>query len=250
MRWWPASEPWGYPLNRPTLRRRSGYVSLLAVSFAFGLATLGTAVAVSVRAYISASTGQEREILDRIALETGAFETLGHLAAGASVPATQTRTVNGRPVTLALSLPGTKLDLGADPAVILTEALEQAGVLAKGGELPKPHPADLAAFSQAMGLNADGEDCLRQGFTYGRAPAVRTIGSNLEEPVLGVRAGEQVDVRAQIDRGALQKVLWLRARFSGGESGWALHDYRRLQGHFGCPVVVGPRAPLRRTDPR
>tara|TARA_R110002051_G_scaffold41530_7_gene86142 strand:+ start:27024 stop:27725 length:702 start_codon:yes stop_codon:yes gene_type:complete len=225
-------------LNRPALRRRSGYVSLLAVSFAFGLATLGTAVAVSVRAYISASTGQEREILDRIALEAGAFETLGHLAAGASVPATQARTVNGRTVTLALSLPGTKLDLRADPAVILAEALEQVSVIAKGGELPVPRPSDLAAFSQAMGLNADGEDCLRQEFTYGRAPAVLSSEPKTDDQILVSSAGEQIDVRAQLDRGALQKVLWLRARFSGGESGWALHDYRQLQGRFGCPAVL------------
>lgn len=210
-------------------RARSGYVSLLAVTFAFGLASLGTAVAVSVRAYLAAAANQERDILDRIALESATALKLGELAGAGILPADFRKAPVGPLVSIEISTVAEKIDLAADAPAEIAGELERLAL--------KPQPASLAAarlsgalsvFSARLGMTADQEDCARRRMTFGRAPAPR-----LTEPLLpgqSVSAGDQVDVRAEIVRGDVHQVMWTRARLTGrASSPWRIHDYRRLR---------------------
>lgn len=211
---------------------REGYVSLLAVTFAFGLATLGTAVAVSVRAYLAAAVHQEEAILDRIALETATNLTLGRLSRAGVVSEVQTTDAYtaGRRVSVALSSPGQKIDLIDDADKDIDEALREAGIevlrtrwdhaRASGG---------MALFSSRLGLTTTQEDCVRRVTTFGRAPAPLETGAFAEGRTLA--PGEQVDVRAEVIEDGARAVLWTRARFTGSETTpWLVHDYRRLMG--------------------
>ena len=237
MRWSDVSRPWGCPLNNRRCANpasREGYVSLLAMSLAFGLAVFGTALAVGLRAYLSASVAQERDIRTRIVLESAAAELLGQMAAGRTVPASQT-VLGGRVVVLEVSQPMEKLDFIGDGDDVLVPALTEMGV----GQFDRAilgRAADLTAVSQGLRLSAEKEDCLRRAFTYGRAPApMETATTGVAAP--GLAAGDQVDIRVSLRDRNTDRVLWIRARFSGRESGWALHDYRLIRGVASCKTL-------------
>jgi hypothetical protein len=237
MRWWAASGPWDCPLNsrtRASLACREGYVSLLAMSFAFGLAVFGTALAVGLRAYLAAAVSEEQTIRNRIRLESAAAAVLGELADGQSTPTTGQRTIGDRTISLALSRPGTKLDLAGDEPAALLEALIRQGLGPEQGAAWRD-ARSLAEMSARLSLSTAEEDCLRRRFTYGRAPALIDEGA---PPTPQAGAGEQVDLRASLVGPQGDEVLWVRARFTGGRTGWKVHDYRRLRGAATCKTVT------------
>lgn len=198
------------------------------MSFAFGLAVFGTAMAVGLRAYLSAAADEGRDIRIRIALESAAASALGELAAeGAAKPQYETAFAGDRQ-TVSVTLTGAKVDPAWDSAKVVADAARPVGLV-----LDPDFAATAGGLANLSGhhrLNASREDCLRRVFTYGRGGAPR-----IEEPAaiggLAIRAGEQVDLRVQASSGP---VLWVRARFTGGDTGWRLHDYRRLHGVTAC----------------
>lgn len=203
------------------------------MSFAFGLAVFGTALAVGLRAYLFAAVSEEQEIRSRIALESAAAAVLGEMASGQPSSTPVQRTIGNRSITLELSRPGAKLDLGTDGDVVLLDALARQGLGGAQGTSWRGIRT-LTEMSSRLGLDAAEEDCLRRRFTYGRAPAPIEVGTPSETLDLPAGAGEQVDVRASLSGARGDDVLWLRARFTGGETGWKVHDYRRLRGRATC----------------
>lgn len=203
------------------------------MSFAFGLAVFGTALAVGLRAYVFAAVAEEQTIRTRIALESAAAAVLGEMASGRSSATTAQRTVGNRSITLELSRPGAKFDLVADGESVLSDALARYGF---GGarEISWREVRTLTEMSSRLRLDAAGEDCLRRRFTYGRAPAPIEVGTPSEVLNLQAGAGEQLDIRSSASGARGDDVLWLRVRFTGGETGWKVHDYRRLRGTATC----------------
>lgn len=207
------------------------------MSFAFGLAVFGTALAVALRAYLVASATEQRDILDRITLESIANDRLGRLAAGeihSIKPIHLAGTeLNQRRVAVELSLPEGKHDLQGDPDPVVLDALQGYGreVVGKGRLAPSGFQS-LEGISRAWRLSAGEEDCLRRVATVGRAPEVyrpEAAPGGGEGLTRSVAAGDQVDVRASLVTSTGSKVLWIRARFTGSvDRPWRVHDYRRL----------------------
>ncbi len=210
-------------------RAREGYVSLLAITFAFGLATLGTAVAVTVRSYINAAASQERAILDRMALETAANLTIGRMSAtGALTLLPGDAIVAGeRRMSVTVSMPMTKVDPDMDSQKEVGGALQAIGLSRAIPRFSKAGRTNgLAAFASSLGLTAAEEDCARRVLTFGRAPAARQLEPSEEGQLLS--PGDQV--RAELLRSEGRTVLWTRVRFTGSETTpWLIHDYRLLQ---------------------
>lgn len=197
---------------------RAGYVTLLAISFAFGLATLGTTVAVASRSYISSARRAENVLLTRMALETAVWERLGRLSGGEAFGGGGPEDAGD--VVVELSSPAEKWDPNMDSIETIVAALGQTDPLirflnAEGG---------LADRSRTASLSGAQEDCLRRQVTLGRAPQEKSELSEASEAV-ALAAGDQIDVRAS---GPGDRVLWVRARFLGHGLGWVLHDYRLL----------------------
>lgn len=240
MRWSDGCRPWGCRLNRhrfPRIPDRAGYVSLLAMSFAFGLAVLGTALAVGLRSYLVAAAAQHREILDRITLESAAHEILGRLAAGESHSIKPSKRadieMNQRRVSVELSLPEGKYDLKAEAdREPMIAALGRQAVAGPAQSASLSFYSSIAELSNAWRLTAPREDCLRRVVTVGRAPEAfdpEAAPGGGDELIRIAVAGDQVDVRASLS-GASQRVLWTRARFTGSAyEPWRLHDYRSLK---------------------
>ena len=247
MTWSVASDGWACPLKRrenkvsARARSREGYVALLAVSFAFALVTLGTALAISLRGYLAAAGRTEQRIIDRISMESGAAAYLGQTASGRSQsigPETLPPFfLNGRRVMIEVSLPEGKLDLSADDPKKLGDALKVENLPPEIAEaVRETEQHGLADVSRLASLSAVEEDCLRRGFTLGRAPdafeplAARVVSTSaLRQP----GPGDQVDLRLGLNPQSRTQTLWLRVRFSGGIRGWSFHDYRMLS--LGAP---------------
>lgn len=238
MTWSVASDGWACLLKRRAnkvsarARSREGYVALLAVSFAFALVTLGTALAVSLRGYLAAAGRTERAILDRISMESAAAAHLGKVAAGEAVavrPLSQAEILlNGRRIALETSLPDGKRDPSTDTSAEISEAFAQAGLTTPVGPLKS---TSLAALSESEKLSSSQEDCLRRWVTFGRSPAPYEPGArqgSTEDEVQGLSAGDQLDLRLSLRGRQGVSVLWLRVRMVGGNEGWVLHDYRPL----------------------
>jgi len=216
------------------------------MSFAFGLAILGGAVAVGVRAYIGATATEQREVMTRIALESAAADLLGRYSAGEAQPLRPTTLpmfeINGRSVSVEASLPEGKRDLNGDAPRPVQAALAPFGP--QDGAAPATiRASSLVELSRRMRLSADREDCLRRVITAGRAPEEfrpeASASTGAQEEVVRVAAtGDQTDLRVAVDGPAGRTVLWTRARFSGqAGGGWALHDYRvlRFSTREACP---------------
>lgn len=208
------------------------------MSFAFGLAVFGTALAVALRAYLVASSAEQRDILDRITLESAANEVLGRLAVGQSHSIKPSSLApierNQRWVAVELSLPEGKHDLQGDPDRVVLEALQRRGLTTDREDKAAPTSFEtLEAMSRGWRLSAGEEDCLRRLVTVGRAPeAFRLEAAPGEGEGLtrSITAGDQVDVRASLTVPSGVKVLWIRARFTGAaDRPWRVHDYRRLK---------------------
>lgn len=240
MRWSDVCKDWDCPLSsrrHPDRDHRKGYVSLLAMSFAFGLAVFGGALAVGLRAYLVAAATQQREILDRITLESAAHEVLGRLSAGQVHSIRPSRlddiALNSRQVSIDLSLPEGKYDLGTDPDSTVLGSLRDHGLGLAVGQKPVPSSfQSLEAMSRGWRMSAAEEDCLRQLITVGRAPeefrpeAAPGKGDALTR---SIASGDQVDIRTSLEDRSGRRVLWMRARFSGyATRPWQVHDFRRL----------------------
>lgn len=205
------------------------------MSFALGLALLGGGLSVSLQAYLRAAARETGEALDRISLESAANETLGRIAAGEEHPVTpSTRPplrLNGREVSVELSLPEGKRDLMDDSDEEVGEALESFG--RPGLDLPPASArTSLPGFSAALRLSAAEEDCLRRLVTVGRAPEEfrPSAAPGAPHQARVAAAGDQVDLRLSTTGAAGPRILWLRARMTGQVSNpWALHDYRSLK---------------------
>lgn len=207
------------------------------MSFAFGLAVFGTALAVALRAYLVASATEQRDILDRITLESIANDGLGRLAAGevhSIKPIHQAGIeLNQRRVAVELSLPEGKHDLQGDPDRVVLDALEGYGRAVDDKDRPAPSGFDsLEGLSRAWRLSAGEEDCLRRLATVGRAPEVyrpEAAPGGGEGLTRSAMAGDQVDLRTSVVTSTGSRVLWIRARFTGtADHPWRVHDYRRL----------------------
>lgn len=231
--------------RRPArVQDREGYVSLLAMSFAFGLAVFGSALAVGLRAYLVASASEQRDVLDQITLESTVNDVLGRLAAGEVHSIKPSRPsyieLNQRRVAIELSLPEGKHDLQGDPDRTVLAALQRYGVAELNERRTAPSSFEtLLDMSRTWRLSAGQEDCLRRVVTVGRAPeefrpaAAPGDGEGLTRTVT---AGDQVDVRVSLSAPRVTSVLWVRARFTGAAEGpWRVHDYRRLS--------LGPSSP-------
>lgn len=223
-------------MNRHGNAKRSGYVTLLAVTFAFGLATLGTALAVSARSYLVSATSREQAILDRISLESVAAQTLADIAAQGERPLKTVRLaavrINGRSIVTELSIPEAKFDPAMDDEAIVRKAVPtlKPGTTSSG--------SGLETWSKTLGLSATAEDCVRRHVTFGRAPEpyINTAGAENTLSVGRIANGDQLDLRVEIAGEPMDRVLWVRARFAGHQKGWLIHDYRKLSGHLsaGC----------------
>lgn len=218
---------------------RPGYVTLLAVTFAFGLATLGTALAVSVRSYVTSATLRERAIVDRISLESAAAQTLAQIATHGERPLSAehwpTVKFNGREVGVEVSTPDTKIDLGMDKEG-LTRQVVQALALDRNAS---NEAKSLVAWVRDAGVSSEQEDCLRRKATYGRAPEVLRVLSAGETSSTVIAAGDQADLRLSIKRPLDTSILWVRARFTEMQGEWALHDYRNLKLIRSLDCLVG-----------
>ena len=219
--------------RRPEANPREGYVSLLAMSFAFGLVVFGTALAVGLRAYLAAAVSEEQGIRTRIVLESTSAAVLGEIAGGRPSPRIVQRSIGSRQVTIELSRTDAKFDVLTDEEALVVDALSDQGFGRVSAESWRGTQG-LTDLSSRLRLDAAREDCLRRGFTYGRAPAPLNREATSANRTVQAGAGDQWDVRASLTGRSGDDVLWVRARFTGGETGWALHDYRRLRGKATC----------------
>lgn len=226
-------------LRRPErAERREGYVALLALSFAFGLAVFGGALATGVQNYLRTVGIEQRRVLDRMSLESAAVRTLGDIASGESLPLRPHRRsdieINGRRISVIISLPEGKLEPATDDRKAIREIFSRAGVSPRGVGFGGD---GLAAFLTSHHVTAAQEDCLRRDLTHGRAPedfrpeaAIPDRTGQAEEDGAErvVSTGDQVDLRLASASPEGERVLWMRVRFMGDGRGWALHDYRAL----------------------
>lgn len=195
------------------------------MSFTLGLAILGGALTLGVQNYLRTVSHQERAVREAIRLESAANQILGRAAAGEAIELGASE-VSGAVVEV--SLTGAKIDIRTDSSEVIEKAGEELGLPIRLA--PARAASGLAELSNALGLSASQEDCLRRVFTYGRGGAPLVRPEDLPKPWLA-RAGDQVDIRVTVE--GASTVLWVRARFTGRENGWRVHDYRRLSGL--CP---------------
>jgi len=211
-------------------------VSLLAMSFTFGLAVFGGALAAGLHAYLTASAWEARDIRTRIALESAAATVLGGLAAGGPVTAEIETASDGSGQRVSIMVPASRADLAEDAPETIAAAAKAVGLVLDPSFTSRAR--GLAEVSAHHRLSAPQEDCLRQAFTYGRGGAPMMTARGLEGARL--RAGDQVDLRIQAADPA-RTVLWMRARFTGSETGWQVHDHRLLRGVTACPRARAAR---------
>jgi len=207
------------------------------MSFAFGLALFGGALSVGLRAYLVAAATQQRDIVDRITLESAAHEVFGRLSAGEVHPVRPSRlddiTLNARQVAVELSLPEGKYDLADDPDPLVLGVLRDHGLGAGSASRAAPSSfASLETMSRGWHLAAAEEDCLRRLMTVGRAPEElrpEAMPGDGESLARSIASGDQVDIRTSLQGRSGRRVLWMRARFSGNSMRpWQVHDFRLL----------------------
>lgn len=199
---------------------------------------LGGALAVGVQNYLKVAGLEQRRVLDRISLESAAVKVLGEIAAGEPHPLQPTRLpdveINGRPITVSISLPEGKHEPSVDDPATIRDILHRAGVAESRSQ---SIATSLVEFLASRGVSAAQEDCLRRELTYGRAPEeFRSDSAGAQEAeaasrpnVRTVSAGDQVDLRLARALPDGEQVLWVRARFGGEGRPWSLHDYRMLK---------------------
>lgn len=199
------------------------------MAFAVGLAIFGGALSTGLRAYLTTSATEQRDVLDRIALESAVNATLGQMVSdrGEPPPLVSERSLNGRTVKVEVASPAFKYDLNADEDEDLMAVL---GPIAQHGE-GRDTTSGVRTLDQLVRtwrLSTKEEDCARRVVTAGRAPAPRLAEDVSREDLIAVAGvGDQLDLRASIisDRG--ERVMWVRARLTGQPARpWRFQDYR------------------------
>ncbi len=228
MSWCSAFRLWGCPLKPHNSDRalRRGYVSLLGMAYALGLATLAGTLTAGFINYVRVARAAEARLMADIRLESAVAEVMGRLVEGEAV--SDLNLENGE-VTVLIQSPLAKIDPVIDPVADIEEELEGLS----GREVPVDQLAaqpGLLAASRTLRLDVREEDCFRRHVTFGRAPAERYPDLDVQT----LRAGEQLDLRVSYTAGDRDEVLWVRARLTGDDQGWQLHDYRRLSGEATC----------------
>lgn len=202
------------------------------MSFAFALVAMGTALAVSLRGYLTAAGRTEQRVIDRISMESVAAAYLGKIAAGEAValgPSVQPEMVlNARGVILEASLPEGKRDPSGDTFAEVADAFAQAGLPTPSQPIKSP---SLTELSKSQKLGSSQEDCLRRVMTFGRYPAAyepTARWGSTEWRTQNLTAGDQIDLRLSVEGRQNRSIVWMRARVVGGDAAWAVHDYRLL----------------------
>lgn len=237
-----------------------GYFTPLAMATVFAVATVAAGVVVAAGQYRKAAARSERDLLDRVTLESAVAAQADALLVGPAQPLAAHQgllfALNGRTVSVEVSAPQGKFDLNGDGADSIDQGLAVNGLpAALRDRLVRAATARDAAgqassirslrdVAAALSLSQTEEDCARRWVTVGRWPgpmddagigraaegaAVRTIGP-----------GDQADLRAETAGRGGRRVLWARLRFTGElERPWRAHDWRFLQpaaaGAAACP---------------
>jgi hypothetical protein len=214
------------------------------MAFAVGLAIFGSALSTGLRAYLTTAAAEQRDILDRIALESAMNATLGQMVSNRESPVAlvSEQSINGRVVKVELASPVFKYDLNGDDEEELMEALDPIAKSGKGRDTTNGIRT-LDQLVRTWRLSTKEEDCARRRVTAGRAPAPRLADDVSSAELIAVAGvGDQLDLRASItsDRGEL--VMWVRARLTGQPTRpWRYQDYRILsinRENSGCEGVV------------
>jgi hypothetical protein len=250
-------------VGRLRVRGDRGYFLPFAIATVFAVMTVAAAVVLGTASYRLTTGRVQRELVDRVSLESAIAATADDLINGAPQPLAahdgQPLVINGRTVEVRISAPEGKFDLNGDSRRELADGLAVFGLQARLRDrllaaLPPP-PAEgrpaasvdsLASVFEAAAINGAEEDCLRRWVTVGRWPEGRAdeaMGPAADEaPTREIRAGDQVDLRASIagPRGRI-RVLWARLRFTGApDRPWLAHDWRfltiRADDVSGCPA--------------
>lgn len=215
------------------------------MAFAVGLAIFGGALSTGLRAYLTTAAAEQRDILDRIALESAVNATLGQMVSDRESPIAlvSEQPINGRVVKIELASPAFKYDLNGDDEEELMEALSAIAQSGKGRDTTNGIRT-LDQLARTWRLSTQEEDCARRLVTAGRAPAARLSEDVSREELIAVAGvGDQLDLRASIisDRG--ERVMWVRARLTGQPAEpWRIQDYRVMSTSRetnGCDGVAG-----------
>jgi hypothetical protein len=217
----------------------------------FAVATVASGVVVAAGQYRKAAARSERELLERVTLDSAVTAQADALLVGPPTPLAAhpglTFAINGKTVTVEVSAPQGKYDLNGDTAQAIGQGLSVYGfepVLrdriigvvaagqAAGGAARFESLRDLAA---ALDLSQTQEDCIRRWLTVGRWPgAMDNTGvgkAGRDAPMRRFSPGDQADLRAVVEqRGGGRRVLWARLRYTGDAiDPWKAHDWRLLQ---------------------
>ena len=199
------------------------------MAFAVGLGIFGGALTTGLRAYLTTAAAEQRDILDRIALESAVNATLGQMVSDreSSVALVSEQSVNLRVVKVEVASPAFKYDLNGDDEEELMEALGPIAQSGKGRDTTYGIRT-LDQLVRIWRLSTKEEDCARQRVTAGRAPAPRLAEDVSSEELIAVAgAGDQLDLRASITSDGGERVMWIRARLTGQPAQpWRSQDYR------------------------
>lgn len=226
-----------------------GYFLPFAMATVFAVATVAAGVVVAAGQYRKAAARAERDLDQRVSLESAVAAQADALLSGPAQPLAKhpglNLAINGRTVSVEVSAPQGKYDLNGDePAAIeqglavqgLDEGLRErlVAVVTEGRAAPGAVFASLADVAAAARLSGAEEDCLRRWTTLGRWPGpldTSGVGPAADGAVIRVISpGDQADLRAAIDlpQGG-RRVLWARLRFTGDPARpWRAHDWRFL----------------------
>lgn len=238
-------------MARPSRYVSRGYFTPLAMVTVFAVATVASGVVIAAGQYRKAAARAERELLERVTLESGVAAQADALLIGPPSPLAAhsglTFAINGQTVTVEVSAPQGKYDLNGDSAESIGQGLSVYGFepglrdrltgavaagQAAGGAARFESLRDLAA---ALDLSQTQEDCVRRWLTVGRWPGPMDdtgVGkAGKDAATRRLSPGDQVDLRAVVEqRGGGRRVLWARLRYTGdaGEP-WKVHGWRFLQ---------------------
>ena len=217
----------------------------------FAVATVASGVVIAAGQYHKTAARTERELLERVTLESAVAAQADALLIGPQAPLAAhpglTFAINGRTVTVEVSAPQGKYDLNGDTAETIGQGLAVygfeptlrdriTGVVAAGEAASEAARFEsLRDLAAALELSQTQEDCVRRWLTVGRWPGpmddTGTGNAGKDAATRRLSPGDQVDLRAVVDqRDGGQRMLWARLRYTGdaGEP-WGVHDWRFLQ---------------------
>jgi hypothetical protein len=249
-------------VTRASRYRSRGYFTPFAMVTVFAIATVAAGVVVAAGQYRKAAGRAERELLDRVSLESAVTAQADALLTGGPKPLAAhdglTFAINRRTVSVEVSAPQGKFDLNGDTPEAIGQGLAVYGIRpalserltgaltagrATAGQTPIAYES-LRDVAAALDLSASDEDCLRRWVTVGRWPGamddsgIGRAGDGAPERAIG--PGDQSDLRASlVDRRGDSRALWARLRFTGDAAQpWKAHDWRFLQPGGGAAACL------------